>query len=117
MYAAGIAVIAFFLYGGSERVNGHVPSLPLKVRGRGSRVVKVSDRGWPCHEFGPSTTKDPPCTCVVYTIIESCHIDCEKPILQSSWRRCSIKVSFSVLALGLSKGGPLIDRDRLNAHP
>ncbi|GFY28238.1 hypothetical protein TNCV_4395721 [Trichonephila clavipes] len=28
--------------------------------GHGSRVVKVSDRGWPCHEFEPSTTKDPP---------------------------------------------------------
>ncbi|GFW19639.1 hypothetical protein TNCV_1605301 [Trichonephila clavipes] len=25
--------------------------------GRGSRVVKVSDRSWPCHEFEPSTTK------------------------------------------------------------
>ncbi|GFV09586.1 hypothetical protein TNCV_3159831 [Trichonephila clavipes] len=23
--------------------------------------VKVSDRGWPCHEFEPSTTKHPPC--------------------------------------------------------
>ncbi|GFX77653.1 hypothetical protein TNCV_1105701 [Trichonephila clavipes] len=31
------------------------------IRGRGSPVVKVSDRGWPCHEFEPSTTKDPPC--------------------------------------------------------
>ncbi|GFV67925.1 hypothetical protein TNCV_1872071, partial [Trichonephila clavipes] len=30
-------------------------------RGRGSRVVWVSDRGLPCHEFEPSTTKDPPC--------------------------------------------------------
>ncbi|GFW39755.1 hypothetical protein TNCV_4522451 [Trichonephila clavipes] len=29
--------------------------------GLGSRVVKVSDRGWPYHEFEPSTTKDPPC--------------------------------------------------------
>ncbi|GFU08976.1 hypothetical protein TNCV_1318501 [Trichonephila clavipes] len=29
--------------------------------GSGSRVVKVSDRGWPCDEFEPSTTKDPPC--------------------------------------------------------
>ncbi|GFV14318.1 hypothetical protein TNCV_807501 [Trichonephila clavipes] len=26
-----------------------------------SRVVKVSDRGWPCHELEPCTTKDPPC--------------------------------------------------------
>ncbi|GFT31822.1 uncharacterized protein TNCV_2035541 [Trichonephila clavipes] len=24
-------------------------------------VVKASDRGWPCHEFEPSTTKDSPC--------------------------------------------------------
>ncbi|GFX47644.1 hypothetical protein TNCV_3016631 [Trichonephila clavipes] len=29
--------------------------------GRGSRVVKVSDRGWPCHEFEPSATNDPRC--------------------------------------------------------
>ncbi|GFX69994.1 hypothetical protein TNCV_2983341, partial [Trichonephila clavipes] len=27
------------------------------VPGRGSRVVKVSDRGWLCHEFEPSTTR------------------------------------------------------------
>ncbi|GFT37017.1 uncharacterized protein TNCV_175361 [Trichonephila clavipes] len=27
--------------------------------GRGSRVVLASDRGWLCHEFEPSTTKDP----------------------------------------------------------
>ncbi|GFU68661.1 hypothetical protein TNCV_308761 [Trichonephila clavipes] len=29
--------------------------------GCGSRVVWASDRGWLCHEFEPSTTKDPPC--------------------------------------------------------
>ncbi|GFV20336.1 histone-lysine N-methyltransferase SETMAR [Trichonephila clavipes] len=28
--------------------------------GHGSRVVKVSDCGLPCHEFESSTTKDPP---------------------------------------------------------
>ncbi|GFT90939.1 hypothetical protein TNCV_4995191 [Trichonephila clavipes] len=27
--------------------------------GRGSRMDKVSGRAWPCHEFKPSTTKDP----------------------------------------------------------
>ncbi|GFS63064.1 hypothetical protein TNCV_3743211 [Trichonephila clavipes] len=26
-----------------------------------SRVVKVSDRGWSCHEFEPSTTEDLSC--------------------------------------------------------
>ncbi|GFW52798.1 hypothetical protein TNCV_2393771 [Trichonephila clavipes] len=31
-----------------------------ELKGRGSRVVWVSDRGLPCHEFEPSTTKDPP---------------------------------------------------------
>ncbi|GFV26577.1 hypothetical protein TNCV_2102421 [Trichonephila clavipes] len=35
-------------------------SFPYKAD-RGSRVVKVLDRGWPCHEFEPKTTKDPPC--------------------------------------------------------
>ncbi|GFV42200.1 hypothetical protein TNCV_3164311 [Trichonephila clavipes] len=34
--------------------------------GSESRVVKVLDRGWPCHEFEPSTTKDPPCRAVVH---------------------------------------------------
>ncbi|GFY16058.1 uncharacterized protein TNCV_341071 [Trichonephila clavipes] len=29
--------------------------------GRGGRVVKISDRGWPYLEFELSTTKDPPC--------------------------------------------------------
>ncbi|GFV50936.1 hypothetical protein TNCV_301971, partial [Trichonephila clavipes] len=41
-----------------------VDLLRIRIRtelsGRGSRVVKVSDRGLPCHEFEPSTTKDPP---------------------------------------------------------
>ncbi|GFX97236.1 hypothetical protein TNCV_557261 [Trichonephila clavipes] len=32
----------------------------LEQKGHGSRVVKVPDRGWPCHEFEHSTTKDPP---------------------------------------------------------
>ncbi|GFV71791.1 hypothetical protein TNCV_778081 [Trichonephila clavipes] len=34
--------------------------------GHGSRVVKVLDRGWPCHEFEPSTTKDPPCRAAMH---------------------------------------------------
>ncbi|GFX17221.1 hypothetical protein TNCV_2857441 [Trichonephila clavipes] len=31
-------------------------------QGHGSRVVKLSDRGRPYHEFESSTTKDPPCS-------------------------------------------------------
>ncbi|GFU55335.1 hypothetical protein TNCV_1645991 [Trichonephila clavipes] len=34
---------------------------PNRREGRGNRVVKVSDRGWSCHELEPSTPKDPPC--------------------------------------------------------
>ncbi|GFX93986.1 hypothetical protein TNCV_3413481 [Trichonephila clavipes] len=34
--------------------------IPKKGRDYGSPVVRVSDRGWPCHEFEPSTTKDQP---------------------------------------------------------
>ncbi|GFW26396.1 hypothetical protein TNCV_383581 [Trichonephila clavipes] len=34
--------------------------------GRGSRVVTVSNRGWPCHKFEPSTTKDPPCRAAMH---------------------------------------------------
>ncbi|PRD33019.1 UNVERIFIED_CONTAM: hypothetical protein NCL1_18678 [Trichonephila clavipes] len=46
-------------------------SLPNSQRlgsdcGRGSRVVKVSDCGLPCHEFEPSTTKDPPCRAAMH---------------------------------------------------
>ncbi|GFV66569.1 hypothetical protein TNCV_3894601 [Trichonephila clavipes] len=37
-----------------------------KFCGRGSRVVKVSDRGWPCHEFEPRTTKDPACRAAMH---------------------------------------------------
>ncbi|GFV08602.1 uncharacterized protein TNCV_1584151 [Trichonephila clavipes] len=40
----------------------NLPSDPLTLMGGpGSRVVKVPDRGWSCHEFKPSTTKDPLC--------------------------------------------------------
>ncbi|GFU86268.1 hypothetical protein TNCV_369241 [Trichonephila clavipes] len=37
------------------------PVIAADSSSRGSRVVKVSDRGWLCHEFEPSTTKDLPC--------------------------------------------------------
>ncbi|GFX61319.1 hypothetical protein TNCV_1171581 [Trichonephila clavipes] len=36
--------------------------MTMTTSGRGSRVVKISDRGWPYQEFEPSTTKDPPFT-------------------------------------------------------
>ncbi|PRD34814.1 UNVERIFIED_CONTAM: hypothetical protein NCL1_13483 [Trichonephila clavipes] len=39
---------------------------PIVTDGRGSRVVCVSDRGLPCHEFESSTTKDPPCRAVMH---------------------------------------------------
>ncbi|GFV06575.1 hypothetical protein TNCV_2948971 [Trichonephila clavipes] len=51
--------------GKNEMSNAALVSTPSEMRNilksRGSRVVKVSDRGWHCHEFEPSTTKDPPC--------------------------------------------------------
>ncbi|GFX44312.1 hypothetical protein TNCV_1097521 [Trichonephila clavipes] len=34
--------------------------------GSGGRVVKVKDRGWPCHEFEPNTTKDPSCRAAMH---------------------------------------------------
>ncbi|GFT61711.1 SCAN domain-containing protein 3 [Trichonephila clavipes] len=52
--------------------DGFVPSQPHsgllqpKRGGRGSRVVWASDRGWLCHEFEPSTTKDPPCRAAMH---------------------------------------------------
>ncbi|GFX95911.1 uncharacterized protein TNCV_2084911 [Trichonephila clavipes] len=50
--------------------------------------------------------------------------DCEKPILQSSWHRCSKKkVSIGMRVLDFSSvgpqtclSGPPVDRDRLNAY-
>ncbi|GFV84719.1 hypothetical protein TNCV_4297011 [Trichonephila clavipes] len=48
-------------FGDFAELNRTVTSDAVLCHGRGSRVVKVSDRGWPCHEFEPSTTKDPPC--------------------------------------------------------
>ncbi|GFW82036.1 hypothetical protein TNCV_771651 [Trichonephila clavipes] len=36
------------------------------LRGRGSRVVLVSERGLLCHGFEPSTTKDPPCRAAMH---------------------------------------------------
>ncbi|GFV34980.1 hypothetical protein TNCV_2098081 [Trichonephila clavipes] len=42
------------------------PRIRYLPRGRGSRVVQVSDRGLPGHEFEPSTTKDPPCRAAMH---------------------------------------------------
>ncbi|GFW30886.1 hypothetical protein TNCV_2939881 [Trichonephila clavipes] len=40
-------------------------AIPFRmISSRGSRVEKVSERGWLCHEFEPSTTKDTPCAAV-----------------------------------------------------
>ncbi|GFU72928.1 hypothetical protein TNCV_4636621 [Trichonephila clavipes] len=45
-----------------NRLNDYEKSFLLPVDcDRGSRVVYVSDHGLLCHEFEPSTTKDPPC--------------------------------------------------------
>ncbi|GFY35674.1 hypothetical protein TNCV_2619661 [Trichonephila clavipes] len=35
-------------------------------KGRGSRVVKVTDRSLPRQEFEPSTSKDPPCRAMMH---------------------------------------------------
>ncbi|GFY20339.1 hypothetical protein TNCV_209711 [Trichonephila clavipes] len=41
---------------------------------RGSRVVKVSGRGLPCHEFQPKTTKEPPCRTAMLVKLESSNV-------------------------------------------
>ncbi|GFX82463.1 hypothetical protein TNCV_2166111 [Trichonephila clavipes] len=42
---------------------------------RGSLMVMVTDRGWPCHEFESSTTKDLPCTEAMHvTSVESSNV-------------------------------------------
>ncbi|GFS56192.1 uncharacterized protein TNCV_1650961 [Trichonephila clavipes] len=40
--------------------------ISIKLSGRGSRVVLVSERGLLCHGFEPSTTKDPPCRAAMH---------------------------------------------------
>ncbi|GFV38201.1 hypothetical protein TNCV_4791871 [Trichonephila clavipes] len=42
------------------------PSSPKLRCGRGSRVVKVSDRGLPCHELEPNISKEPPCRAAIH---------------------------------------------------
>ncbi|GFU43026.1 hypothetical protein TNCV_3141551 [Trichonephila clavipes] len=51
-----------------DTVNSRRVESPLMSysSGRGSRVIWVSDRGWLCHEFEPSTTKDPPCRAAMH---------------------------------------------------
>ncbi|GFV52896.1 hypothetical protein TNCV_2875641 [Trichonephila clavipes] len=49
-----------------NKSNGTSTHLPHHIFCRGSRVVWVSDRGLPCHEFEPSTTKDPPCRAAMH---------------------------------------------------
>ncbi|GFX21888.1 hypothetical protein TNCV_2311661 [Trichonephila clavipes] len=44
----------------------HSPNFLNTSEGCGSPVVKVSDRGWSCHEFDPRATKDPPCRSAVH---------------------------------------------------
>ncbi|GFV46204.1 uncharacterized protein TNCV_2390841 [Trichonephila clavipes] len=51
--------------------------------GHGSRVVKVSDRGWPCHEFEPITTKD-------RRVGERCTLNLSRA--QTSTRWCGVVV-------------------------
>ncbi|GFU55682.1 hypothetical protein TNCV_1649911 [Trichonephila clavipes] len=46
---------------GKRTVINPTASTPELNGGRGSLVDKVSDCRWPCHEFEPSDTKDPPC--------------------------------------------------------
>ncbi|GFU54311.1 hypothetical protein TNCV_576871 [Trichonephila clavipes] len=48
------------VYGRREKKN------VIVCGGCGSRAVKVSDRDWHCHEFEPSTTKDPPCRAAMH---------------------------------------------------
>ncbi|GFW54816.1 hypothetical protein TNCV_2654561 [Trichonephila clavipes] len=38
----------------------------LRVGGGSGCGSRVSDRGLPCHEFKPSTTKDPPCRAAMH---------------------------------------------------
>ncbi|GFW45120.1 hypothetical protein TNCV_716221 [Trichonephila clavipes] len=45
------------------------------LRGRSSRVVKASDHDWPCHEFEPSFTKDPPSREAMH-VISRAHTSC-----------------------------------------
>ncbi|GFW29503.1 hypothetical protein TNCV_744451 [Trichonephila clavipes] len=74
--------------------------------GCGSRVVKVSDRGWPCHEFEPSTTKVPPCRGAMYVkSVESSNV--LLLVWCGSWERAVLaQVSSTSLDHGSKLRGP-----------
>ncbi|GFX10320.1 hypothetical protein TNCV_1867151 [Trichonephila clavipes] len=81
------------------------PVLPaFVVSGRGSRVVWVSDRGLPCHEFEPSTTKDPPCKAAI------CR-ELKRPPVGVVVRRggCQLRFSSSSLDHGSKLRGASLD--------
>ncbi|GFW55487.1 hypothetical protein TNCV_118711 [Trichonephila clavipes] len=67
---------AKFSEGTIDSWRNHLPPPPSFLHGtESSRMVKVSDRGWPCHEIEPSTTKDPPCKAPLYVkSVESSNI-------------------------------------------
>ncbi|GFS52908.1 hypothetical protein TNCV_330691 [Trichonephila clavipes] len=62
--------------------------------GRGSRVLKVSDRGWSCHEFEPSTTKEPPCREAMH--VKS--IELKHPPVGMMWSKTIIGIQNSTLS-------------------
>ncbi|GFT10410.1 hypothetical protein TNCV_3190911 [Trichonephila clavipes] len=51
---------------------------------RGSRVDKVSDRGWPCHEFEPSITKD-------RRVGEGCTLNLSRAQTSCRWRCVAVR--------------------------
>ncbi|GFW15105.1 hypothetical protein TNCV_172521 [Trichonephila clavipes] len=55
-----------------------VRQMSPRIGGRSSRVVKVSDRASPCHEFEPSTTQDPPCREAMHILKENLRASSEK---------------------------------------
>ncbi|GFT30991.1 uncharacterized protein TNCV_1683561 [Trichonephila clavipes] len=60
--------------------------------GRGRGVVKVSDRGWPCHEFQPSTTLK------IRRVREQCTLNLSRAQTSSRW--CGVVVKRGRCQLG-----------------
>ncbi|GFW17069.1 hypothetical protein TNCV_2761931 [Trichonephila clavipes] len=55
--------------------NSEIGGCAYPQNGCGGRGIMVSDRGSPCHELKPSTTKDPPCRgAMQFEFVESSNV-------------------------------------------
>ncbi|GFW40758.1 hypothetical protein TNCV_4528471 [Trichonephila clavipes] len=70
-------------------------------KGRGGRVLKVSDHGWPCHGFEAGITQDPLCRGVMHVkSVESSNILPWSGVVVRRWGGMPAQVSSTSLVHG-----------------